>query len=322
MKKPSTATALFLALTTAVLPGCSSTQHPAVPGMTNNVITLKPVELSTVLMALKCQLASALTEIANDRNSNPGNSLKARFKLKNGSGVFSGKTQTVQSDGAKISAVIPFTNVNGTILTPTLGATLSSTGVQETALSFAVSSNAGNADVCTECETRNIEVGTFIQDALIATYRQLTNMPLKGDASYAPDLWPTELKISVNFAVVQKFEAGVTSKIILTSPTTESLGPSLGVNKDQTGIYQLDIKFPFLTDDTGDSRRLSYTISLGGGKYLTVEEPYTQKRYEELRQAGTEVNIENFDPLKPLFHLQDSKERGDQFGPEPEPSRF
>jgi len=267
-----------------------TTQTPSVPGIQNDIgdtLSMKPVPVRTVMMALKCQLAQAYGEIEAIKKSHPNPDWAKSLKFKKGSAIFSGKTQVIQANGGKISVVIPFTGVDGTILTPNAGRTSSSTGTQESVHTFAIDPIAQNADICALCAAEKIEVGTFVKDAIVAAFVEALAMPLNpSGVAYDPAFTHTKLNVAASFKVVIRNEGGISSSILFTG-AIDSTSPSVVKSQDRDGIYTIAVELPFQTGETQDPRKLIYERVINGSTVM-IEEPYTQERYKDLIASGPE----------------------------------
>ena len=138
-----------------------------------------------------------------------------------------------------------------------------------------------------------IEVGTFVRDALRASFNESKKM--FSYAGTSPGITNSEIKISLSFVVVRKIEAGVRGFVVVPAPDLNSITGSLGADRQKTATYTLDLTFPMFANSSSDARRLYYTKEVAEG-YITVEEPYTEERYLEMTEDAHDGDrgVQNF----------------------------
>ncbi|MEM7146340.1 MAG: hypothetical protein AAF591_14485 [Verrucomicrobiota bacterium] len=268
-------------------------------------------------MAIKVQLGEAFDHILKDqeklREVEEGNTLANSFTFKVGSGVFKGKTQTVKTANGSISAIIPYTGYVGSTLTPNLMLSGSATGVQNKEISFSINPlerrkyveqhlltrkvldetidqrTSGKKGIDRKYfKDRNIDIGTFIKDAVVAEYDQMKKLIYRGGVDkdgnalpYLPEIQTTQLKFTTSFIVALKFDADVSSMVFLPSPDINSLAPGLGADSENKGTYDVEITLPLLNSEPADNRKLIYS-QIFRGNLITVEEPFTPDRFKEV----------------------------------------
>ncbi len=88
---------------------CAPFEKNPIPGAKNNVVRLEGIQVSTVLAALKVQLAEAIAEINSLKKANPGHPVKA-LNLKTGSGKLTATVKSVKGDSGSLKGVIPFSD--------------------------------------------------------------------------------------------------------------------------------------------------------------------------------------------------------------------
>lgn len=306
---------LATTLTTLALAGCSLGLNPSLPAIKNN-IQVDHISVASVLAALKCQIARAEIHINQlQASSDYTDNLTAQaFDLQEGTGSFKGKTQIVEKNGVAFNIIIPFSGIDGTIITPSLGSARSATNVHETTIGFSIVPVVQTSEkiiakvswmtpkgliydsvICSPSIIgKNIETGTYIKDALVAAFRNIADVqypknnngkllipPGTAHASSGLQLTGKEIQIDTNFTVVVNYEGGVSSKILFGSPRIDSIGPSTTLNSDQTGVYTLSLNFPLDTGNARTSKRLHFCIR-NGDKELCVEETFSETRLKEL----------------------------------------
>lgn len=259
------------------LAGCAVLSEPSVPGMDREVFVVEPPKVSTILTALKCQLANAFEKIEKLRKNTKyaNNPLAKKFKIKNGVGVFQGDTQIIQANTGTVSAVIPFTGVTGSTLGPDLGAALSGTSTENITRTFAITPKAKSTDVCDVGELADIDIGTFVEDRLVAEFETSVDLPTRlveikdedkvkeedkvkceidtepvekqgGEdnckyEAYDPLFSDTSFKFKSSFIVASGFDGGVKATVLLSGPRVESFGPSVTADYDKSRTYTLTV---------------------------------------------------------------------------------
>jgi len=313
-----------------LLSSCSLGLESSVPAVRNNVKT-DHIKVSTILTALKCQMARGRIRIDLLKAQNPKNTNMKDFKLKSGTGVFKGTTQILEKNGASINAVIPFSGIDGTNVTPRIGGERSATNLQQTSITFSINPNLRDFDkveipvskriengprydpaVCGEkiLLESGIEIGDFIERSMVALFKDLTSVPVHYSGKrYGLIMTGKEIQILTDFKIVQKLNGGVSSKILFGTPRVDNIGPSLSVDSDKTGVYNLLIKLPLDTGNETPSKRLHYCIQRFE-KQLCVEEPYSKERLDELQKE-----LSKLDELVP-FSLE-TEEEGEEEVREP-----
>lgn len=315
---------LIAVLGPVILGGCSLTQPPNVPGMTNNVASLDPISVPYVLASLKCQVTEGVLEIKRLKTTD-------RFKThphvkdfnfnKTGSGTLSVKVTSVETNGATINAVVPFTGFTGTNATPSAGGSLSSTGVTELKRTFQITPTAAaiDRDLCKHLRTNQIDVGVFLRNAIVAAFSDTMLVPLrtlkkdqkptapkegkkpvpplkKGDrVAFNPALRTKQFDFTVSFAAVQKKEGGFALKIVPAGPRLDSVGPETTLNSDRTDVHTLTLQLPLDTNSTSDTRRIHYCVK-NHPKWLCVEESFADNLWD-----ARQVQLSNDESLQVLL---------------------
>jgi hypothetical protein len=250
--------------------GCSTAQVSKIPGIENSIkhpydeesIDVKPIPITTVLKALKIQLAEAILSLEAIRMENKDHPIIEELILRTGNGTLSGESQLVQTDNGNILAVIPFTGFAGSTLTPNLGIDEAATSKQNIALNFSFTPKITCDRTLSreEEEKKGIDVGTFIRDALVASFNQIAEMPYDRSVrrAYEPIFSNRELKLSLLFSVVRTGQAGLGVKIVPASPNIDEVtsGPIFGTKKQQTGTYSLELTVPLVTANPNDGKRI------------------------------------------------------------------
>lgn len=280
----------------ASLAGCAGAiQNPTLPGLDRQTFTgmdddiIEPIPVSTVMTALKCQLARGFSAIESEkgRDEYKSNPVAAGFIFKDGTGTFSGETKIVETRNGKISAVFPFSGIDGSIITPAFGRGLTSTDTQKISTKFSISPSGANTEICNVQELQDVDVGTFVQDAMLAAFNDTVKVPTSINANgetvlYEPVLRSQEVTIDQSFVVALKVERGITVKALISAPRTDNIDPVGNMNSDRTGTYTLSIKLPLNTGDTSDPRRiLSCVHSPNNDRSLCVDDTFTEAKLND-----------------------------------------
>lgn len=277
--------------------GCSLTLDPSVPGLENSVATLRPISVPDVLASLKCQMTMGFSEIEKLKGGKYKNYPSvSRFKFKKGSGSLSIKVTGVETNGAKINAVIPFTGFTGTNATPSIGGTVSGTDVTEVKRTFEFSPDvspeaiAADLALCNDLKNKNVDFGDFVTNNLIDAFQDTVDVPLNGDKAYGPIFKVKQFDITTSFSAVLKKEGGFSLKIVPSGPRLDSIGPSATINSDRTDVHSLTLTLPLDIGNTSDPRRIQFCVE-NNQKSLCREEPYTDEKWE-LRKSELDASID------------------------------
>lgn len=297
--------------------GCSSLNQSSVPGTENGVTGLKPVATSEVLTAIKAQLADAFLAIDEQKRQSNEEYVKKVFAFKKGSGTFSGQTDVVATDGGKVSAVIPLTVYPGTTLSPSIGAGISTTSNETTALSFTINPEINKEAIRVPTEIlKGKAEGNFIKEQIVKSFEEVIKIPRNGKKPYPPEMEYTGLVISTSFAVVRSVEGDTSSLIIVPAADLNTLAPSLSASEKETLTYSLKLELPFTTGIPDDPRKLIYGRRNSVGGIVLVEEPFDHKRYNkvkaDLEQEEDDLNIPvDVQTMRELFQAFGERENGD-----------
>ncbi|NNE94267.1 MAG: hypothetical protein HKN23_21680 [Verrucomicrobiales bacterium] len=241
-----------------------------------------------MLTAIKSELAEAFLDIENIKENFAHELPVDAFVFKVANGTFTGKTETVRTDGGKVSAVLPITVFAGSSLAPDLSGGRATASSQTTSLAFSIDPQIDPSKILGEKELKNIVVKDFIRDAIVTAYKEAISVPVAdGMEGFHPKFTNTALKITTNFAVVREVNAGVASTMIVPAVDLDNLTPSLSSADKKTRTYTLDLEFPMRTGDQGDGRKLIYGKALPGGLVL-IEAPYTD---ELAAQAESDLEV-------------------------------
>ena len=131
------------------------------------------------------------------------------------------------------------------------------TNIQETTLTFEFDPHLSGEDVRQDERLRNVETGTFVTDALVASFNGVAPL-IRRPAKSGPTIKLNELKVAVSFSVTRKFDAGLGDTIVLIpAPDLDSLGPTASRSREQTSVYKLQLTIPLVLDTPPDSRRIA-----------------------------------------------------------------
>ncbi len=280
---------IFIVAATISGSACSLVPGSPIPGGETNPVTLKPIHVTTVLSALKCQVDRGIKMVEKRKNElrANGDPRADTFNLLEGTATFSGKTTIVGTDDGDVSILIP-TGISE--VTPNFGGKFTSTATEDVARKFGVGNETDDVSICDHKTLKDsgVVVGTFIADRMLAAFNDTAKIPLRRNAegalvSYGPKLQNTELKITATFNVQRVLDAGVKAKVLFssTNPSSPTLSPGIAFINDEKGEYSISVTFPMLAADTGDKRRFFQCIHPGGATYC-LEVPYVEKKHKDI----------------------------------------
>ena len=285
---------------------CSLTPSSPIPGASSDPITLKPIPVSTVLIALKCQVETGLTRIQDlkDRLRRLGDPSYEIFDLRKGDATFTGKTTVIGTDDGEVSIVIP-TGIS--TITPNVGGKLTATATEEISRKFSLGTEV-DVSICNrpELSEGEIVVGSFVSDRMVAAFQdslavpirrvpdidektglqkidQMTGLPKKKPLPFGPALQNTEISITATFSVQRTLEAGIDANVLFSSTNSSSptLTPGIAFVNDEKGDYTINVTFPMTTSDPGDGQRFYRCVRKANETYC-LESPYDEKEHEVL----------------------------------------
>lgn len=278
---------IALSLISFIAASCSLVPQSSIPGGSSDPITLKPIPLSTVLIALKCQVEQGLERIEAQKQNlaRNGDPRWQSFQLRDGTVTFTGKTTTVGTDDADISIAIP---VGISTVTPSVGGKLTGTATEEISRAFGIGTDV-KLSICGHAVIRDegINVGTFFSDRMVAAFNDTLAIPeysrnARQSVPFGPSLRNNELKLAANFSVQRTLEAGVKAEVLFSSTNSSSptLTPGIAFANDAKGEYAITVTFPMLASDKGDNRRFYQCVRKGAVTYC-LEAPYVEEKHRD-----------------------------------------
>ena len=277
--------------------GCSYATKPIVLGVQNDAeaTVVSPIELSSVIYALKWQLGTALLEIKGEFKNDEYASEALWPKL--GAGTLSGTTQVVSTDNGNILAIIPVTGYAGSTATPNFSATRSATNIQTIAIQFSFDPDVDSSNLVAEPLSLSDTDSLFIKEAIVETFKMLADTANKAQRGGVyppapeqpahPKITNRQVDFEFTFSVVQNNSAGLGFTIVPSGPDVNSItsAPALGVAKNTTGTYKLTLSLPLVTPQVNDPRRIIQGAITEKGQVILIDKPYTVEDAE----AGAET---------------------------------
>ncbi len=246
----------------------SACQSPSPRSVFTDTIEDTPIELHTVLLASKCELAKAFVAIKNQGID---------VKIYDGTMEFSGTIKTTKDKGFSISAVIPLGAEH--VLEPDFGYGNTAVTTQNIVLKNKLSSTVKDTSVCQSPTLANFDTGNFISEAIISTADGIASIPTGPDGkAYQPSLNETELNITTSFNVVKLKNGGVALKYVW--PTSrehlDGLTPGGTLDNSIDTTYTLTIKLPLVaTNPPVDPRKIMRCKNdISSGETICIESPY------------------------------------------------
>lgn len=294
---------VFAAVAILLLGGCVALSDSKIPGMGGKVIIVDAPPVSTILTALKCQLARAFKDIEDLKKNNSDHPLvkeHEELEIKNlgitgGTGTLTTSEKVIHANTGAVSAVIPFTGYAGSTLGPDLGAEITGTATEKTITEFKFEYDS-STEICDVEILKNVDEGTFLKDRIVASVEARLNLAhqdkeTKKWSVLGPKILNTKLQIDTTFVVAVGVDGGVTSTILLGNPRLKSIGPGVTADYNKTDTNTLSVQLTLGTSEKLDSagtpqdpRRIIY-CDVTNIKQLCVEEPYDEDRYKVLIDA-------------------------------------
>lgn len=302
--------------------GCATRLEAPIPGPAEGAF--EPIPEALIHAALKCQITRGILKVdkLKAESSHPE---AASFKFKSATGTFSGSVQTAVVNGTTISAIFPFSGYDGTVATPNFGSSTSGTAVQEVKRSFEIGVDVKKEDdeLCTYLEEeKKIDVGDFVTNSIVGAFETFDELPRRRDTSeaYGPALKVSITETTASFTVVRKLDGGLTLTVVPSGPRMDEGKPGVTASRERKDVYTLTTKFSSKVGEETVSRRLHFCVRDNRGQSLCVEEPFTDARYEQLKdELGTRLINVVPNGILPFEGNGDDPEVGMQF-PAPQDS--
>ena len=277
---PSSLKATALVGLSGLFAGCAAVQDSPIPGQNQDAAKFEPIEEATILSALKCQIVNGFLEVEKLKKTDEFKDHPSvdKFNYQPGSGTFSGSFQTLRTNSGDVKLIVPFSGFDGTIASPGISRSSSSTAVQTIKRSFNFKTDVDSADaqICSDLAEDHVTPGTFIQDAIVSGFKQTMNITLNSDnEAYGPTFSTSAIETTASFTVVRKDQVGIEVKSVPSAPRLNEGLPSLSTNADRTDIYTITLKLPTIASDDAAERRILSGVIDENGRVLLVDENYS-----------------------------------------------
>lgn len=272
-------------LCSLVLASCSTNQPSNIPGLDAASTGAEDISEIDVLASLKCQITKGLIRVdklkaSEDYSSNPE---VEKFSFKSGSGTFSGQVKTVKTGEGTINVILPFSGYDGTIATPAYARTTNSTATHTVTRTFDVNTSDSSIDIglCDYLQEKQVDVGSFISDAMVSSFTGIMGLPRKDGKPYGPAFTNSQVEINSTFSVVKKNNGGFSLKLIPSAPRINDGNTGIVSTLERTDIYAITLKLSTKVAETSDTRRLHFCVNNQKDQNLCVEEPYTDDLFDK-----------------------------------------
>jgi hypothetical protein len=184
----------------------------------------------------------------------------------------------MHTDSSNAMAIIPFTGYAGSQLNPNLGISSKATSIVNVVLKFSFDPKL------TRDVTALPSASGYISNCLVSAFRQLAAVPNGPNGSpIYPSFKNQSLNLSMSFVIVQQGDAGLGVKFVSPAPDLDSVEgkPALGISRQKTGTYKLDIEIPLIEPTPPTTKRIISGIAEGGRVYL-IDRPFEEGLHQTL----------------------------------------